>query len=262
MFVALSKILPLFIYPAGLACLLALGALLFHRRRTLSKFLLGAALLVVWITGTPWLPMTLVRSLEMRHRPADIPRADAIVVLGGGTNSAMSPRPTVEVSEAGDRTLYGAKLFKEGKASNILVSGGMIAWLGVCDPGAQDMSEILTWMGVPKEAIWVESRSRNTHENAIYSAEILAKQGTNKVLLVTSAMHMPRALATFTRAGVDAIPAPTDFAITDADWAKLFDPDPLGLLVNLVPQAEHMSLFSRALKEYLGLAVYRIKGWL
>ena len=88
-------------------------------------------------------------------------------------------------------------------------------------------------------------------ENALYTAEILEAQGMGPVLLVTSALHMPRALATFRAAGVDAIPAATDFEVM---------PRPR-VLLDWLPDAEALAASTRALKEYLGLWVYRYRGW-
>ena len=105
--------------------------------------------------------------------------------------------------------------------------------------------------GVPAEAVWLEERSRNTRENALYTAEILKAQDIGPVLLVTSALHKPRALATFRAAGVKAIPAATDFEVM---------PRPR-VLLDWLPDAEAFAASTRALKEYLGLWVYRYRGW-
>ena len=113
------------------------------------------------------------------------------------------------------------------------------------------MLRFLADLGVPPEAILLEGRSRNTRENALYTAEILSAEGIDRVLLVTSALHMPRALATFRAAGIDAEPAPTDFEVM---------PEPAHLM-RWLPDAEALSDSTRALKEYVGWWVYRWRGW-
>jgi uncharacterized SAM-binding protein YcdF (DUF218 family) len=106
---------------------------------------------------------------------------------------------------------------------------------------------------VPGESILAESASRNTHENAEFTREVLVEHGLWRVLLVTSALHMPRALATFTSAGIEAVPAPTDFTVTYRDHRTLMD---------FLPDAGALSHTTDALKEYIGYAYYRWKGWI
>ena len=114
------------------------------------------------------------------------------------------------------------------------------------------MLEFLTDLGVPKDRIVVEGQSRNTYENAREASELLAERGIERVILVTSALHMPRALATFRATQLDVVPAPTDFEVTTVGERTLLD---------LLPDAEALQGSSRALKEYLGLWVYRKRGW-
>ncbi|HEY9844619.1 MAG TPA: YdcF family protein, partial [Candidatus Caenarcaniphilales bacterium] len=164
-------------------------------------------------------------------------------------------------SEEGDRALYGAKLYREGKAPRVILSGGRIQWRsGGGPPEATDMAQIIQTMGVPAAAIVQEPYSRNTHENAVNVRRILDAQGIpHRVLLVTSALHMPRSLLIFKRQGIDAIAAPTDFLITDYDLA----PNSLqGALLDSLPDADELQRSTRALKEYVGLAVYWLRGWL
>jgi len=263
MFLFLSKFLPLLVYPLGLACVLIVLALVTYRRRRWQMGSLVLALLLLWLGGNRWVSLSLVRSLEWRYLPsAEMPGADAIVVLGGGTRSAQFPRPTVELNEAGDRVLYAAWLYRQGKAAHILLSGGNIAWLGPQTPAAENMAAILEMMGVPDAAVWLESTSRNTYENGINSREILEQEGIKRILLVTSATHMPRAVRVFERQGLEVIPAPTDFLVTQADWQYLREAGLHTQLINLLPSAGNLELTTLALKEYIGIAVYRLRGWL
>ena len=93
----------------------------------------------------------------------------------------------------------------------IAFSGGAISWLGSVAPEAEAMQSLLEEWGVPAASIIFKTKSRNTRENAVFTEQLLAKRGLRRVMLVTSAMHMPRALATFTSAGIDAVAAPTDY---------------------------------------------------
>lgn len=263
MFIFLSKFLPLFVYPVGLACLLIIMGMLAARRRRWHSASLVFALVVLFLGGNRIIAASLARSLEWRHLPPETePYAGAIVVLGGATYAADYPRRSVEINGAGDRIFYAAQLFHAGKSDNILLTGGNIEWFtGKGDP-SKDAAELLAMLGVPAEAIWLESESRNTYENALYAGIILKSHDINKILLVTSALHMPRAVAIFERQGFDVIPAPADFRITEANWSRLWEPNLADQIVGLVPSAENLALTTIALKEYLGLLVYWLRGWL
>ena len=127
---------------------------------------------------------------------------------------------------------------------------------------AQEMAEILTLMGVPEDALWLQPKSQNTHEDALYSSELLREKGIRRVLLVTSAQHMPRSVALFTHQGIEVIPAPVDYTVTEAGWRDLFSPDIETFLVNLVPNTGSISLTSGVIKEYIGMWIYHLRGWM
>jgi uncharacterized SAM-binding protein YcdF (DUF218 family) len=91
--------------------------------------------------------------------------------------------------------------------------------------------------------------------------KILMDRRLDRVLLVTSALHMPRSLAIFKKQGITAIPAATDFHIVE-DTLTLAQTTWQGNLLSWVPQTENLHYLTRALKEYVGLLVYRLKGWL
>ncbi len=263
MFVFLSKLLPLFVYPLGLSWILLLLALIMREKARLRNGLMIAALVILWLSSTTWVANGLAKSLEWRYLPPqNIPAADAIVVLGGGTDADLYPRLGVEVNGAGDRVLYTAKLYKEGKAAHILLSGGEITWLNdTSSTPAQEMASILKDMGVPAEALWLESRSQNTYENAYFSAKILGENQIHKILLITSAMHMPRAVALFQKQGIEVMPVPVDYSITQTDQTSN-NSDLLGRLLGLLPNTGNLASTTNALKEYIGIFTYWLKGWL
>jgi uncharacterized SAM-binding protein YcdF (DUF218 family) len=122
----LSKLLPLGLYPLGLALLLQIAGLL-NRQRRLGPVLSSVGIVLLWLAATPLLSRQLVWGLEERAArltPSPIPRADAVLVLGGGLRPALPPRQGVEVNEAGDRLLRAVALMREGKAPWLLVTGG------------------------------------------------------------------------------------------------------------------------------------------
>lgn len=263
MFLYLSKLLPLFLYPLGLTCvLLVVSLVLLWRRSRWTALPLVLSLVLLLAGGNGWVNEWLVRSLEFQNLPlTTIPKADAIVILGGCTKPASPPRPWVEVSEEGDRVLYAAKLYREGKASRVILSGGRIDWKGGGPPESDDMAQLIETMGVPKTALLQDPTSLNTYENAVNVKQIMNTQGIRRILLVTSAMHMPRSLLIFKHLGIDAIAAPTDFNTTEGDWREL-QTNRAAIVLNLLPDSDRLHQTTRALKEYLGLVVYRLKGWL
>jgi len=264
MFVYLSKLLPLFVYPLGLSCILLILALALRKRRKWRQGLLIAATLLLWLASNRWVSYALARSLEWQNLPSDsTPRAEVIVLLGGGTESADSPRPMTEVNSAGDRVLYAAQLYKDGAAPVILASGGNLGFSTARGTTpAQEMSDLLILTGVPEDAIWQQAKSQNTYKDAVYSAEILKENEVTNVILVTSAMHMPRAKALFEKQGITVIPAPVDFTITEQNWQSTFKPGFGEALIYILPNASSLGLTTNVLKEYFGLLVYGLRGWL
>jgi uncharacterized SAM-binding protein YcdF (DUF218 family) len=262
MFLFLSKLLPLLVYPLGVALLLMVAALilLWKRPRWAAGAIVAAGLILV-ISGNGAVASAMMRSLEWRYLPPpSLPQAEAIVVLGGAIKTQEPPRPWIDVTEQGDRVLHGAMLYLDQKAPLLILSGGRITW-GDDQEGseAEDMAQLALALGVPESDIVIEPDSLNTRQNAVNVQAILNERELQRVLLVTSALHMPRALAVFQKLGVDAIPAPTDFHVT---MASSPGQDTLaGTLLGLIPNAENIDNFTRSLKEYIGTAVYRLRGW-
>jgi uncharacterized SAM-binding protein YcdF (DUF218 family) len=201
------------------------------------------------------------RSLEWQYLPPEeLPTADAIVVLGGAIRSADPPRPWVDVMESGDRPIHGAQLYLTGKAPKIIMSGGRINWQGSGPPESSDMAAIAEALGVPAEDILEDPSSLNTYQNAVNVKQILDEEGMDRILLVTSAIHMPRSIKIFERLGIEAIAAPTDFRMISPTSPP--DRSIQARILNTLPDVERLDYSTRALKEYVGMVVYRLRGWL
>ena len=242
---------------------MAISLILLWKRPKRAAITLSLALLILLLGGNSWVNRELIQSLELRHLPPDnYPNVEAIVVLGGGIKAQIYPRPWVDVSEAGDRILHGSQLFLQGKAPLLVLSGGRIDWKNGGPPESQDMAKIAVALGVPPAAILQDPSSLNTHQNAVNVRQILNGRGLNKVLLVTSALHMPRSLLVFQKQGIEAIPAPTDFLSPPG-----YQTSPAGItwesaLLSLIPDSHRLRDTTNALKEYLGMFVYGLKGWI
>lgn len=254
-----KTLLPL-THPVGFACVLLIAAGLLRGRKRPFWTVFGTALAVLALGGNVWVARMLARSLEWQNLPqGDLMAADAIVLVGGGLAPKERPRPTIEVGDAGDRTLYTAWLYRQNKAPWVVCTGGIVPGSTSSHPGADDHQEMLVWLGVPPQAIHSEPRSRTTYEDARYTSELLAEKGVRRALLVTSALHMPRTLGVFIKAcpGVEFIPAPADFHVVE--WRS---PPVWKWPALLVPTAGNLNLVGGVVHEYVGIAYYRIRGWL
>ncbi len=261
----LSKLLPLFIYPIGFSCLLMVIAILLILKRRSRRALIpiGLALGILLISSSGWFSTWLVRSLEQQYFSPSFPATGAqplpaIVLLGGATGSQLAPRPWVDITDQGDRIFHAANLYRQGRAPLIIPTGGRIAWRGPGDSEASDMAQILQTLGVPESAIVLEPEALNTYENAVNVQAILKERKIKQFFLVTSASHMPRSMMIFRKLGMEPTAAPTDYTRTDLESRITGFQD---FILSLLPDAEFLRDTNRAIKEYIGIWVYRLKGW-
>ena len=250
--------------------ILLLVGLVLCRSAKAKNRLMMVVLLFVLICGNKYPGSFLIRRLEQAYVPFDgAEKADAIVVLGGGTVTKSAPRQIVETNGAGDRVIYAAKLYRDGAAEKILLGGSYIRWLtgevltetGVSSP-ASEMAELLLMFGIPDEALLIQDRSLNTAEEAEEDAKILRELGAQKIILVSSATHMRRAVPLFEKQGLTVVPAPTDYSFSDRDWEELLHPGWENLYTCIIPTSGNMQTLQNALKESLGSFVYHLRGWL
>ncbi len=249
-----------FCSPIGIVFLLLLAALVLRKRKA-GTVCLSLAILVLFVGGNHWVAHRLARSLEWRHLPnGPLPEAQAIVLASGGLVPQRYPRPTVECGDAGDRVIYTAYLYKNRKAPLILCTGGFVPGTTSETSYADDTITFLKMLGVPGSAIDSEAKSRNTYENAMFVLPLLKERKINRLLLVTSARHMPRALAVFKKAcpEIEVIPAPTDFGEVEFKIQPPF----LKLIGGMVPSAGNLMLLTDVLHEYIGMAYYKLRGWM
>ena len=218
----LNKIVWFFFNPLTLPFVCAcVGAAMFSRRRRLGAWMLGLSLAVLWFQATPacmfLLGLPLERPYLASQSVASLPAADAAVVLGGGMGK-VDTMEYPDMNEAADRVWHAARIWKAGKAPVVVVSGSNDLAAAV---------PLLVDLGVPREAIAVDDKSRNTYENSRFTERLLldgaAAAGASgesarapSVLLVTSAWHMPRASGNFAKTSLRVVPAPCDFWVSNA----------------------------------------------
>jgi uncharacterized SAM-binding protein YcdF (DUF218 family) len=243
--------------PLSVVFLLALLALIFLRyneRRTAVGFL-TLALVVLAVSSMPFVAGMLYRNIESHYPPvplADVPVGGCVIVLGGAVGAAMPPRVTHDFGEAIDRVYLTAKLYRAGKAPIVIVTGGNQPWSESETAEADLIRDVLMEWGVPKDAIFLEGSSRNTRENALYSKNIINAISCESPLLVTSAAHMPRAVAAFSSVGVTVTPVSTDVRVVDQSMPSIMD---------FIPNAGALAMTSEAIREWIGQKVYSWNGW-
>jgi uncharacterized SAM-binding protein YcdF (DUF218 family) len=252
-----TKLLSLFLDPllAALVALVVVAALLATASRRAALALLIVVVSGLWIGSTPVVSNWLLGTLESQFPPAPIstlPQADVAVVLGGIVGQPLPPRVTPDLSDAVDRVFEASRLYHAGKVQHVLVSGGNLPWRAAVKPEALLIADLLVELGVPHDAVTTETESGDTHENAVNSSAILQARGWHTVFLITSGAHMPRALATFRRAGVEAMPASTDIHADYPAYESTLD---------LLPDSADLVRTTNAIKEWVGLLVYRLRGW-
>jgi uncharacterized SAM-binding protein YcdF (DUF218 family) len=253
-FLILSKTLDLFLGPLTWVVLFIVAGMFLRRRARLAIGLQVLGLAVLYVFSIEPVAGALIRSTEAGVRATYRPDVvyDAVIVLGGGLDpdaTETSGRP--EYNSAGDRILRGYELLREGRARNVLLSGGSLDPRPEAIVEADVLARQLQQWGIEPGRIFTERKSRNTRENALGSQKIIEQQGWKTLLLVTSAAHMPRAYGCFAALGI----RPDTFV------ADVRSP-PGKRTPSWLPRAYHLSASSDALRELAGRWVYRRRGWM
>ena len=234
--------------PFSLFLLVAIGWILHRRWPHLGRVVIVTALAVLFFLCTEIGASFLVRPLENETPPLTSntgTHAQAIVVLAAGQLEHAAEYGGKDIPDyiALARLRYAAKLQHE-TGLPILVSGGNVLSNGARTSKAETMASALREDFVTPVK-WVEGTSENTAENALFSARILRQDGVSRILLVTDAMHMPRATMVFARTGLDVVAAPTMF----------FGAGSIGPL-DFLPSAEGLRRSYYAIYEWTGLFWY------
>lgn len=237
---------------ALLAGLAFWGSVRHHRRLAsrASATLLGLILAIGVMPVGDWLLRPIEQSVA---QPGALSEIDGIIVLGGGEDvAASSAAGQAQTGEGGDRYLAGIALAGQHPQARLMFAGGsgrLRDLSGAFVSEAAIAKEIFAAHGIAGEQVLLESRSRNTAENARYALELAEPDADETWVLVTSAFHMPRALRSFRAAGWEnLVPYPVDYRTRN--WR-----DGLGWAF-----ARNLGLLNTALKEWVGRAVYAATG--
>lgn len=250
---------PLLLPPALPLLVIALGLLLLSRFPSTGRLAAWIGLIAAWLLATGAGASQMAAWAEggsLSAQTADSLRdalsrpnpPQAVVIIGGGSRRDARERPDPETVKPGtlERLVYGAWVARITKLP-VLVSGGV--------PRAGRSSEAALMKRVLEDDLntpvrWVEGASDDTAANASLSAELLKGAGITRIVLVTEAYHMPRALVSFEREGLSVLPAPCAFAGSPVDFGPL----------RLLPSGEASFLSYRAGHELLGRLWYRIRA--
>lgn len=255
LFFFFSKILTVFLFPLPLCIVLGVFLVLFKIKGSKNKFFAFLPIGLIWLAASFPVCDFLVSSLEKDFPPVpieNVEQADAIVVLGGMINTVSKFSNRVELTGSADRLTDSILLWKAGKAKYILFTGGSGILFEQELKEASFAENFLLDFGIPKSQILLESESRNTFENGLYTKKILEEKKLKRIILVTSAFHMKRSVAIFKKLGIDAIPFPTDYRTlrTGFNWETF------------VPSTGALDTTTFSLKEWMGIFVYEWKGYM
>jgi uncharacterized SAM-binding protein YcdF (DUF218 family) len=216
--------------------------------------LLVGGLLALLVCGLTPLSDVLLVPLENRFARPDLDHGDPIaglIVLGGVEDAQSGPaRELAGLNDSAERITEAVALARQFPHARVVFTGGMgAAVLGPELPESVGMGRLLEALGVAKDRITLEARSRDTYENALYTRRLVNPVANERWLLITSAWHMPRAVGCFRKVGFPVEPWPVDYRTGSRVLAGFHSSIPKGL---------HQT--DIAMKEYLGLLVYYVTG--
>jgi len=255
MYFFLSKTLGYLVRPLVILCLAFLASWIVRNKRW-KKILLIAGFSLLFLFSNEFIANELLNVWEIKATPlASMNRTYTYgILLCGTTRSETGPPDRVYIGQGADRINHTMQLYKLGKIKKIIISGGSGRLIDIGTREADDLFALLQLMGVPAEDMIVENQSRNTHESAVEVAKLLQPlTRPSDCLLITSATHMRRSLATFKRAGWDCTPFPVDFH----GHVRKFDFDIL-----FIPKVEAVAWWQALLKEWTGYVTYWFAGYI
>jgi uncharacterized SAM-binding protein YcdF (DUF218 family) len=250
MFFFFSKFLTLFIFPLPLVILSGLILSWTIVAGIKKKLLMSLPFLVLWFFSTNFTSQMLISSLEDEFPPIaiqDLNQHDVAIVLGGMFNNLTRYPERPELNSSADRITDALALYKQKKINKILFTGGSGS-LFFNQKTEADLAHIFfEEQGIPASDIIWESESRNTRENALFSSKLLTED--EKVILITSAFHMPRSVSEFNNSGITVTAYPTDFRTLSENT---------GFWENFIPLTGALDTSTIAIKEWIGRLAYWI----
>ena len=247
MFFILSKILSFLIKPTFWILLLIISSIIFKSKR---KRLLYISLFVFWFFGNGYIVDVAYRMWEGDAiSVSELKNPYRYGIVLGGFSGYDDKKDRIEFNDCGDRLSYAIQLYNKGIIKKILVSGGNGQLISEGYLEADWSKKFLLEVGIPKEDILIENKSRNTYENAKYTSKLLG-DNTENLLLITSAWHMKRSNFCFRKFNLNCDKFPTDYTMKDKEF---------NLTYLILPTARTYERWEILIKEWVGLVVYTIK---
>lgn len=246
--------------PPGLIWLLLLVKSVWHirHRRWRPLWLTGSGWLLLTLTAALPVPHYLMASLEKEWPPVDLatlPECDAIMVLGGVSEPSSKEPAGIHFFGGSDRLFTALTLARTGKGRQIIVGGGRVK----TDDGRElyEADSVRDWFTqwslttVPVQSL---GGCADTHDEAVKVAALAKQNGWKNIALVTSAAHMRRTHAVFSKAGAPVIAVPCDYESAPMRGRKItwFS----------LPNATHLLLFEMWMHEVIGWWGYKLRGWI
>ena len=227
------------------------------RRQWKELWMPGLAWLILSLISCTALPSWLIGRLESATpltRMEDLPTADAIVCLGGGVEPSLVEPTGLHLKTAADRPSTALTVFRAGKAPVLVLGGGGYERGNRLLSEADHIQSALVKIGFAADALVSLGVCADTHDEAVKVAAEAKAKSWQRCILITSAAHLPRATATFAKAGVTTVPLPCNYLaagsrVTPRPWLHL-------------PKAEGFEIFGAWSHEVIGHIIYRWRGWL
>jgi uncharacterized SAM-binding protein YcdF (DUF218 family) len=220
MFFILSKLAWAVLQPSNVMLgLVVIGTLLVWTRRweRTGRLMLAVGAIALLVVGFGPVSHLLLAPLENRFPRPDLasgPPVAGIIILGGSEDGrAGTERELAGLNEAGERITEGAVLGLRFPAARVVFTGGNGHLLKEMPPEAVTSGRLLQALGIAKERLVIEDKSRNTWENAVFSKQLAQPKPGERWLLVTSSWHMPRAIGCFRAAGFPVEAWPVDYRL-------------------------------------------------
>lgn len=238
---------------AFVSVVLFISLFLIKKKPNTAIWFVVICLVIIAVFGNPYFSTFLTRSMEWRYMPNKaMEKADAILLMADGTYSSDTPRQRVEVEGEADGVLYSAMYYQQELAPVIIVSGN--------EYRVNSTKILLIELGVPEDAIILQSRASNLRQDVSLSLEIIQEKEIKSVILVTSALKMDRTMFLLRDSGLTVTPAPTNYQVTLNNWQNLTDWRWQDIVTHLLPTSAALERTSQALWEYFGLTFYRVRA--
>ncbi|GGF42978.1 YdcF family protein [Echinicola rosea] len=256
MFFYLAQFLTFLAMPLTILIIILILALIYHQKNHGKLFGTIGVVLLLFFSNT-FIANTAMFLWEPAYKPiAALPSYEFGIVLTGVTNLDKTAYDRTFFNKGADRATQAVQLYKMNKIKKILITGGQGLNPTNSNTEAKLLADFMEIAGVPEEDIIIENQAVNTRQNALFTKQKLTLLNIDPEsiqLLITSAFHMKRAKACFDKAGVPTDTFPVDYYASDikADFKSLVMPSPNGLVI-----------WHKLFKEWIGLTVYRLVGYI